>query len=84
MPETTLIADSLSLMAIGMGTVFSFLLLLVLLLKGMSWLAEKLAPGGVEPLLTPAQVSRNGQIADAELVAVISAAVARYRSHRRQ
>jgi oxaloacetate decarboxylase gamma subunit len=84
MPETTLITDSLSLMAIGMGTVFSFLLLLVLLLKGMSWLAEKLAPAGVEPVLAPAQVSRSGQTADAELIAVISAAVARYRSHRWQ
>ncbi|MEA3638583.1 MAG: OadG family transporter subunit [Lamprobacter sp.] len=83
MSETTLITDSLSLMAIGMGTVFSFLLLLVLLLKVMSWLAGKLAPSGVEPLLASAQLSSNDQAADIELVAVMSAAVARYRAQRR-
>ncbi|NEX15409.1 MAG: sodium pump decarboxylase subunit gamma [Halochromatium sp.] len=83
MPQSTLIADSLNLMAIGMGTVFSFLLLLVLLLRGMSWLADKLVPGATEPALSPAPVMRDKQAADAELIAVISAAVARYRSQRR-
>ncbi|WP_462319795.1 OadG family protein [Halochromatium sp.] len=82
MLHTTLIIESLSLMAIGMGTVFSFLLLLVLLLKGMSWLAEKLAPSAAVAPLSPAQVSGGGQTADAELIAVISAAVARYRARR--
>ncbi len=82
MLQTTLITESLSLMAIGMGTVFSFLLLLVLLLKAMSWLAEKLAPSATGPTLSPAQISGSGQAADAELIAVIGAAVARYRSQR--
>ena len=83
MSQSTLIADSLNLMAIGMGTVFSFLLLLVLLLRGMSWLADKLVPGVTEPARSAPPVTRDGPTADAELIAVISAAVARYRSQQR-
>lgn len=80
MPEPNLIAESLILMAIGMGTVFSFLLLLVVLLRGTHWLAERLVPAASEPSLAPA----SRPTADGELIAVISAAVARYRSRRRQ
>lgn len=79
----SLIMDSLSLMAIGMGTVFSFLLLLVLLLKVMSWLAERLAPIALESVPS-SMLTRGGDAtdADAELIAVIGAAVARYRARR--
>ena len=84
MSQTTLITESLSLMVIGMGTVFSFLLLLVLFLRGMSWLTERLARGTAGQTLAPAQVPGNGHSADRELIAVISAAVARYRSQRRR
>ncbi len=81
--QSTLIAESLALMAIGMGTVFSFLLLLVLLLKIMSWLAGKLAPVAAASASLPIQAPENAQGADTELIAAISAAVARYRLQRR-
>lgn len=83
MSQTTLITESLSLMVIGMGTVFSFLLLLVVCLRGMSWLAGKLAQDTAGEALAPTQVSGSGHSADTELIAAISAAVARYRSQRR-
>ncbi|MFP4061475.1 MAG: OadG family protein [Halochromatium sp.] len=87
MLETELLTESLILMVIGMGTVFSFLLLLVLLLRVMSWLAHRMSPLDAQtPLSTPmAPVTGpvTGQMADAELIAVITAAVTRYRARWR-
>lgn len=87
MLDTDLINESLGLMAIGMGTVFSFLLLLVLLLRIMSWLAHRLSPLEAQTLpaapMAPVPGSMTGQEADAELIAVITAAVTRYRARWR-
>lgn len=86
MPESSLIAESLSLMAIGMGIVFSFLLLLVVLLRAMSWIAERLSQGFPEAPPAPATAAGGAadQSSNEELIAVIGAAVARYRWRRRQ
>lgn len=84
MLDTNLIKESLSLMAIGMGTVFSFLLLLVLLLRVMSWLSHRLSPMDAQPLPSMPVAPMIGQAGDAELIAVITAAVTRYRSRWRQ
>ena len=84
MAETSLITESLSLMAIGMGIVFSFLLLLVALLRVMSWLSGRFAPSPAE--VTPAVVAAvpaAGTSSD-ELIAVISAAITRYRAGARR
>jgi oxaloacetate decarboxylase gamma subunit len=86
MPETDLINESLRLMAIGMGIVFSFLLLLVLLLRVMSWLAAKLAPdtaaeSGASATM-PAFAATGAS--ESELIAVISAAVGRYRARHQR
>ncbi len=66
-------------MMLGMGIVFGFLTILVFTLKGMSRLAERLdtmpAPDVNAPI--PIDVSHNRQ-----LVAVISAAIERYRTSR--
>ncbi|MBK5929560.1 OadG family protein [Halochromatium salexigens] len=83
MLDTTLVKESLSLMAIGMGTVFSFLLLLVLLLRIMSWLAHRLSPLEAQTLPATPMAPMTEQAADAELIAVITAAVTRYRSRWR-
>lgn len=85
MAETHLIGESLSLMAIGMGIVFSFLLLLVFLLRAMSWLARRLAPeapdsNAAAAAFAGAAVSERDEAAR---IAAISAAVSRYRSRRR-
>jgi oxaloacetate decarboxylase gamma subunit len=78
MSETALLLESLRLMLIGMGIVFSFLLLLVGILRLMSWVALRLAPVSVAP---EPMTSASG--ADAAPVAVIAAAIARYRAGRR-
>jgi len=80
--DTELIGESLRLMGIGMGIVFTFLLLLVALLRAMSWIALRLAPP--EPELAappPATVPVSGF--DDDVIAVISAAVARWRARHR-
>lgn len=66
------------LMLLGMGIVFGFLAALVFTVRGMSWLANRLddAP---PPLPQPAPID----VADnRQLIAVISAAVSRYRVSR--
>lgn len=77
MNESNLMMESLQLMAIGMGIVFSFLLLLVVVLRLMSWVALRVAPAEPHPRAT-SLVSPEGQPDD--LIAVISAAVAQYRA----
>lgn len=77
MPITDLLMTGVELMLLGMGIVFSFLVLLVLALKVMSWLADRFltaeSPVPTSTVTQPMPV-------DASLIAVISAAVARYRS----
>ena len=80
MNENDLVMESLRLMGIGMGIVFSFLMLLVGILRVMSWFALKIAPAETPPLAVPAaSLGSATQEAD-DLIAVISASIARYRS----
>ena len=75
-----LFTEGLMLMLLGMGIVFSFLAMLVLAMHGMSRLSARLEPvaeAGSPPAVAPAAA---GPAADDEvLVAVISAAIRRYR-----
>ena len=79
MSVSELLIPGLNLMVLGMGTVFAFLALLVIAVTFVSRLIQKFeekhavhAPPA--PTVTP--------VADAELMAVISAAVHRYRQSR--
>lgn len=81
MNASDLLMDSLRLMGIGMGIVFSFLMLLVGLLRAMSWLALKAAPVGPHPIL-PASPTSAAEHPD-DLIAVIAAAIAHDRARRR-
>jgi oxaloacetate decarboxylase gamma subunit len=84
MPETSLINASLNLMAIGMGTVFSFLLLLVAMLRAMSWLAQRLSGEPAElPMAAGTAPSATVEAEQQRLIAAISAAITYYRSRRR-
>ena len=77
--DGNLVIQGVELMLLGMGIVFGFLSILVFTLRGMSLLAGRL-DGTPEPEVVaqfPIDVSDNRQ-----LVAVISAAVARYRASR--
>ena len=79
--EESLISQGLSLMVFGMGFVFVFLTLLVGVTMLMSKLVVKFEPVAVVP---PKKSRRNVAPAvvakDDELVAVITAAVHKYRS----
>jgi len=83
MPVTELLKEGVELMLLGMGSVFVFLTMLVLALKLMSRLAQALAPQeAVVSSSTRAVISSKPGEED-ELLAVISAAIARYRSQRK-
>jgi len=83
MPVTELLKEGVELMLLGMGSVFVFLTMLVLALKLMSRLAQALAPQeAVVSSSTRAVISSKSGEED-ELLAVISAAIARYRSQRK-
>ena len=73
-----LLLDGVRLMLLGMGSVFIFLMMLVFSMKLMSLLAQRLAPAEPQPDTPQSQLPS----ADANLVAVISAAVAVYRGRR--
>jgi oxaloacetate decarboxylase gamma subunit len=85
MPITDLLLAGAELMVLGMVIVFGFLTVLVFTLRAMSWLAGRI---GQQPVVaaaagTVSAAPRPHQTDEGELVAVISAAVARYRaSHR--
>lgn len=75
---TDLLIQGTELMLLGMGIVFTFLTVLVFTLRGMSRLAEWLddtPPGSATP--EPISVAD-----DRQLIAVITAAVARYRARK--
>jgi oxaloacetate decarboxylase gamma subunit len=83
MPITDLLMSGINLMAIGMGIVFTFLLLLVFAMKGMSTLAMRVANRYGVPETTSAQSVIKGHGQDGtrgDLVAVIAAAISRYRA----
>ena len=81
MNESALLMESLWLLVMGMGIVYGFLLLLVGILRLMSATVRRLAPLETPTAAPVASPLPAGEPED--LLAVISAAVARYRqSHR--
>jgi len=75
--SVTLISEGFNLMLLGMGTVFVFLTLLVFVTSIMSALVEKYGP--VQPA-GPKNPGAAGQLDEATLLAVISAAIHAHRS----
>lgn len=81
-----LMIQGLELMLLGMGVVFVFLTLLVAMVTFMSFLVNRFAPEQAEStvgLPRPAAVL-GGNNDDQEVVAVISAAVQRYRARHKR
>jgi oxaloacetate decarboxylase (Na+ extruding) subunit gamma len=78
-----LMFSGLELMVLGMGIVFLFLSILIFTLRGMSRLAVWLGDTPPQAASQSITVTDDGA-ANPQLVAVISAAITRYRaSHRR-
>lgn len=78
-----LMSEALSLMAVGMGFVFVFLTILVGVTTLMSKLVNKYAPAP-EPKVSVASPQMNATSNDAQLLAVLSAAVEKYRSDHKK
>lgn len=76
MQVSDLMMDGAELMLLGMGSVFIFLTILVMAMKAMSWLAITIG-SGEEALPSKAPVRNSG--VDANIIPVISAAVAVWR-----
>ncbi|MCE9680790.1 OadG family transporter subunit [Halomonas alkalisoli] len=84
MQDLQLLQDGLALMGVGMGFVFVFLTVLVLTTTLMSLVVRRLVPKppAVQPAVGQGVAPTADRADDAELMAVISTAVHRYR-HRR-
>ncbi len=81
--QEDIIAQGLELMLYGMGTVVVFLALLVLATTGMSRAITRYFPEPVAASVKP-RARTAAEPGDAELVAVISAAVQQHRNKRSQ
>jgi oxaloacetate decarboxylase gamma subunit len=75
MTISALMMDGVNLMLLGMGMVFTFLAVLVVALNGMSRIAAS-----IDWSDTSAPACKVSGTDDAELIAVISAAINRYRN----
>lgn len=85
MPITDLLLEGVNLMFLGMGIVFGFLIVLVFTMLAMSKLADHLGGAGTkdeDELTRTATNNQTVEVTDKDLVAVITAAVARYRMTR--
>ena len=77
---SVLLLDAAALMGVGMGVVFSFLLLLVWAVQGMSWLLKNSA----EPVsATPLQQRPEAGISPA-IVAAISSAIEHHQKQNKE
>jgi oxaloacetate decarboxylase gamma subunit len=77
--DTDLLMQGVELMLLGMGIVFGFLTILVFTLRGMSLVAGRLGDAEVFEAGGPGPIDVSDR---RKLIAVISAAVSRYRASR--
>ena len=79
MPMSDLLMNGFELMLLGMGIVFTFLIILVVALNVMSRIAFYFDTTEEVPLAAPTPQTM-GKPENTALIAVISAAISRYRS----
>ncbi len=79
----TLLQDGIELMIFGMGTVFVFLAVLVVVTTTMSALVNKFFPDQVSSAEPTPSAPQPAAANDDTLLAVISAAVHQYRSRQK-
>ncbi len=83
MEPAPILEQGIALMLFGMGTVFVFLTLLVASATLMSFLVRRLAPAGVAPPVLPGAAPVVPPARDADLTAVITAAIHQHRSRQK-
>jgi oxaloacetate decarboxylase gamma subunit len=76
-----LVSSGLELMAFGMGTVFSFLVLLIFATSLMSKIVNKFAPKA--EVVTQAVITAPTQGVDPQLLKVLAAAVKEHRTRQK-
>lgn len=79
--QDSLIQQGVELMLFGMGTVFVFLALLIVCTTVMSSLVQRFFP--VKPLAVMPATKQHAGTNDDQLIAVISAAIHKYRSRHK-
>ncbi|MGQ7246654.1 OadG family protein [Halomonas sp. V046] len=84
MQETSLLNEGLGLMALGMGFVFVFLTVLVVTTTLMSRIIGRYFPEPVAPIAASRRGPVVGPAQDETLMAVLGAAVHRYRQNHRR
>jgi len=80
-PVSDLLSQGISLMLLGMGSVFAFLLLLIASMALMSWVAGKISDE-TEPDLPSRTVHAGYILSDQEVVRVINEAISRYKNDK--
>lgn len=79
--QADIVADGLGLMVFGMGTVFTFLVILIFATLLMSTLVNKFFPEAPPAPAKPAQTP--GQGVDPQLLKVLAAAVKEHRARQK-
>lgn len=82
MNSSDLLIEGVELMLLGMGSVFTFLIILVFVTSIMSRLIDRYVPVPA-PVTKPARKAPATDSVDPELLAVIGAAVKQHRARRR-
>ncbi|HFU74479.1 MAG TPA: pyruvate carboxylase [Helicobacteraceae bacterium] len=72
--ETNLIVEGFKFMALGMGTVFLFLLLMIVVMNVMSAFIHRFLPEPVEAATPPVTVDNKSKV-----IAAITAAISHYK-----
>lgn len=78
----TLVEDGLGLMVLGMGFVFLFLVILIVATNAMSSLLNKYFPEADTKTPQPTQGATAAPVVDAQLTAVITAAINQHRAKK--
>jgi oxaloacetate decarboxylase gamma subunit len=78
--DSMIITQGLDLMLYGMGTVFTFLTLLVGVTLVMSWLVNRLVPEDIELISALVQVPLASETIEPRIVKAIQAALDQHRS----
>jgi len=74
--DTNLVIEGFKFMALGMGTVFAFLIVMIICMNIMSYVIHKFFP---EPQASADTTSVNAQKDNKKIVAAITAAIAHHR-----